>query len=436
MKWDMVIGLEIHVELATDSKMFCRCSAQYFGNPPNTHTCPVCLALPGALPVPNEKAIEYTAKIGLAFGSEIPTLSKFDRKNYFYPDLPKGYQISQFDLPVAVGGEVEVGQRKVRLNRVHLEEDTGKLMHVGGETLIDFNRSGVPLVEIVSEPDMTSAEQARSYAQGVQQTVRYLGVSDADMEEGSLRVDANISLKPEGSETLGTKVEIKNLNSFRSLFRAVEYEKDRQQKVLEKGEKVVQETRGWDEVAGKTVGQRSKEEAHDYRYFPEPDLLPLVLDPNKIDELKSTLPELASAKLVRFCTEYQLSEYDAEILVRDLELADYFEEAVRVGGEHEVLPKQIANEIINRKIDITQILPAALIEGVILGRKTLTLKEGELETVIKEVIADNDQAVQDYKKGKENALMFLVGLVVRKFPEKIDATSLKEMIEREVKKTT
>ncbi len=435
MIWDMVIGLEIHVELATESKMFCRCSARYFGSAPNTHTCPVCLALPGALPVPNEKAIEYTAKIGLAFESEIPTISKFDRKNYFYPDLPKGYQISQFDLPVAVGGAIEVGERKVKLNRVHLEEDTGKLMHAGGETLIDFNRSGVPLVEIVSEPDMTTAEEARAYAQKVQQTVRYLGVSDADMEKGSLRVDANISLKPEGSETLGTKVEIKNLNSFRSLFRAIEHERDRQRTALEKGEKIVQETRGWDEALGKTVSQRSKEEAHDYRYFPEPDLLPLGLDPNKIDELKSTLPELGGAKLARFCSEYQLSEYDAEILARDVTLADYFEEAVRVGSDHEVSAKQIANEIINRKVDIAEVLPAALIESIISGRKTLTLGEGELEKVIAEVLIDNEGAVADFKKGKENALMFLVGQVMRKFPEKIDATTLKEKIERELNKT-
>src|SRR5215216_4820420 len=303
MSYEAVIGLECHVQLATASKMFCSCSSDYAGAPPNTHVCPICLGMPGVLPVINSKAVEYTLLTGLALNAEIPAATKFDRKNYPYPDLVKGYQISQYDLPLVKGGWLEITtgleSRRIRLERVHLEEDTGKLTHVGGGSLVDFNRSGVPLMEMVSQPDLRTPAEARAYLQKLRAILRTLGVSDADMEKGQLRCDVNVSLRPVGQAELGTKVEVKNLNSFRSVQRALEYEIARQTEVLDRRERIQQETRGWIEDRGVTVTQRSKEEAHDYRYFPEPDLPPLFVERSWLDRLRSQLPELPDARAAR-----------------------------------------------------------------------------------------------------------------------------------------
>jgi aspartyl-tRNA(Asn)/glutamyl-tRNA(Gln) amidotransferase subunit B len=339
MKYNLVCGLEVHVELKTQSKMFCNCSADYFGQEPNTHTCPVCLGLPGALPVPNKKAIEWCIMIAQALNCEINLFSKFDRKNYFYPDLAKGYQISQYDLPFGKNGHMVLSSgKKIGITRVHMEEDTGKLTHaeVDGESvsLIDFNRSGVPLVEIVTEPDFDNPEDVKEYLQRLQQIVRYLNVSDAEMEKGNMRLEPNISLRKEGQTELPNyKVEVKNINSFNFVGRAIEYEIKRQSELLDKGERPAQETRGFVEASSSTKSQRSKEDAQDYRYFPEPDIPPLRFTQNYTDGLKNNMPELPDAKLKRFVEEYGLTNYDAQILTREKTMADYFESAVKDGKE-------------------------------------------------------------------------------------------------------
>lgn len=437
MKYTPVIGLEVHVELKTNSKMFCGCSADYFGQKPNTHTCPVCLGLPGTLPVPNKKAIEWCIMIGLALDCEIPLFSKFDRKNYFYPDLPKGYQISQYDQPFAINGSIKLSEGKtIRIRRVHMEEDTGKLLHQGDSSLIDFNRSGVPLVEIVTEPDFESEKQVVEYLKKLQQIVRYLGISNADMEKGDMRMEPNISLSID--ETLPKyKVEIKNINSFKFVEKAIAYEIKRQSELLDKGQKPAQETRGWDENKQKTVTQRSKEEAQDYRYFPEPDIPPFRWKESQISNLKSQMTELPDAKLQRFKEAYKLSESDSELLTRGKKLADYFEEAVRASNEvsnieYQVSSKQIANIIINKKIDINTVLPAQLILQMKLS-KTVQVDDAELEKIIEEVLKQNEKAVSDYKTGKESAIMFLVGQVMKKFKQKIDANTVKEKLLNKLK---
>ena len=337
-EYETVIGLEVHVQLLTQSKMFCSCRADYQSAPVNSRVCPVCLGLPGALPVINRKAVEYTIMTGLALDCDIPRLTKFDRKNYPYPDLMKGFQISQFDLPIAVWGHLDIdvdgATRSVGVRRVHLEEDVAKLQHFpeddGGYSLVDVNRSGVPLMEIVSEPDMRSAEEARAYLTTLHSLLQYLGVTTGNMQDGSFRCDANISIRPAGSEEFGNRTEIKNMNSFRSVFQALNFEADRQRRVLEEGGRVVQETRGWIEGRAVTVSQRSKEDAHDYRYFPEPDLPPLDIAPDWVDELRQHLPELAPQRCQRFCDDYALSEYDARLLTSSKAMADYFETAIRI----------------------------------------------------------------------------------------------------------
>lgn len=432
-KYRPVIGLEVHVELKTKSKMFCGCSADYFGKEPNTHCCPVCLGLPGALPVPNRKAIDWCVMIGLALNCEIPLLARFDRKNYFYPDLPKGYQISQYDQPFCIRGKLQLTNGKqIRIRRVHMEEDTAKLIHQKNFSLIDFNRSGIPLVEIVTEPDFGTAEEVVEYLKKIQQIVRYLGVSDADMEKGEMRLEPNISIQ-NGKSLPSYKVEVKNINSFRFVERAINFEIERQKKLLEKGETPKQETRGWDEKKQVTLPQRGKEEAQDYRYFPEPDIPPIRWNESQIRQLASQAPELPDKKFSRFVKEYGLPDYDAEILTHERELADYFEEAVRVGKKHDVTPKQIANHIINRKIDTNKVLPAQLIQMVILASQTATVDEEKLEKIIKQVLLDNEKAVSDYRKGKNQAIMFLIGQVMRKISEKIDAKIVKEKIEQLIK---
>ncbi len=424
MNYEPVIGMEVHVELNTKSKMFCRCSADYFGKEPNTHTCPVCLGLPGALPYPNKKALEYCMMIGLALGCKINEKSLFERKNYFYPDLPKGYQISQYRWPLCVDGRIEVAGRKIRINRAHQEEDTGKLTHVGNKTLIDFNRSGVPLVEIVTEPDFHSVEEIREYAKKLQQLFRYLGVSNADMERGDMRLEANVSVAT--SKTLPNyRVELKNINSFRFMVAAVEYEIKRQIEELEAGKKLTQETRGWNEDKKCTYLQRSKEEAHDYRYFPEPDIPELSL------KFKNKLPELPWDKSDRIQKQYGLTKAQAEILTENRQMADFYEEVVKdlpagkAGGADR---KQAANYIINRKINIEEVLPAQVvmsIKGLSVG---VINDEKELEKLAKDAILENPKAAEDYKKGKEAALQVLVGTVMRLTAGKADTSKLKEIL--------
>ena len=491
VRYEPIIGLEVHVQLKTKSKMFCRCSSDIWTESPNTHTCPICLGLPGALPFPNRDAIEKAVKVGLVLNCQPIDQSKFDRKNYFYPDLPKGFQISQYDLPFSQNGWVEIETRdkrqetrkKILIIRAHLEEDTGKLIHtkVNGNpsTLIDFNRSGIPLMEIVSAPDLTSAQEAKNYAAKIQQIVRYLGVSDADMEKGSMRVEPNVSLKPAGSKKLPPyKVELKNINSFRSVGQAIDFEIKRQTEILEKGEQPIQETRGWDEIKQKTYTQRIKEEAFDYRYFPEPDLPPVNLSKLLITTLKSQFPELPDFKKKRFIEKLGISSADAEILTKDLNLSNFFEEAVAAFAQTRVRgtkakpttedSQKIANWIkgevlrnlneLGKNISEVAITPAGLAEIVYLVENgTLTAQSGkivlakwmqegvkpaklietlkvgeitsrELEKIIKKVIWQNQKAVKDFTSGKEAAFSFLVGQVQKEIGGKAQVTDIKDLL--------
>lgn len=403
MTYEPIIGMEIHVELKTMSKMFCGCKADHFAKKPNTQTCPVCLGLPGALPVPNKKAIEWTIKLGLALGCEIPLFSKFDRKNYFYPDLPKGYQISQYDMPFAKNGKLG----DVHVRRVHLEEDTAKLVHQKDMTLVDFNRSGVPLVEIVTEPDIRSGEEAKEFLKKLYQIVRYLDISDADMEKGSMRLEPNISVRKVESQKLPDyKVEVKNINSFNFVKRAIEFEIERHKKLLESGVTPTQETRGWNEDKGITVSQRTKEEADDYRYFPEPDIPPFRWEQSVINHQLSELPEMPGAKKARFIRDFGLNDYDCGLLTDTRELADYFEECVKLGN---IPAKKLANWIINKKVDIDTVLPATLVKSIVAASHVVEISDD----VLRRVLSANPKAVEDYKKGKEQAIGFLVGQVMR-----------------------
>ena len=346
MNYETVIGLEVHAQLLTESKIFCGCSTR-FGAEPNANTCPVCTGFPGVLPVLNKKVVEFALRAGLATHCEITRMSRLARKNYFYPDLPKGYQISQYELPICANGYIDIEvagtTKRVRLTRIHMEEDAGKNIHDqhGDSSLVDLNRAGVPLLEIVSEPDMRSAEEAGSYLRTLRAIVQYLGICDGNMEEGSFRCDANVSVRPAGSDTLGTKIEIKNLNSFKAIEKALAFEVERQTDTLSSGGTLVQETRLWDEHREETRAMRSKESAHDYRYFPDPDLLPLVIDEDWIDVVRASLPELPAARRARFTTEYSLPAYDAELLTSRKDVADYFEAAARIHAN----PKAVANWI-------------------------------------------------------------------------------------------
>ncbi len=453
MKYRPIIGLEVHVELKTESKMFCRCSADYFGKKPNTYTCPVCLGLPGALPVPNKKAIDWCVMIALALNCKILNNSKFDRKNYFYPDLPKGYQISQYDEPFGIEGNIKLQteNKTIRIRRVHMEEDTGKLIHAEVDnkkvSLIDFNRSGVPLVEIVTEPDFENAAQVVEYLQKLQQIVRYLNVSNADMEKGDMRLEPNISLRSNTTNTTNAtnttnipiedlpkyKVEVKNINSFRFVAKAIETEIVRQTEILDRGEVPAQETRGWDEKKNTTVSQRSKEEAHDYRYFPEPDIPPVILTGDQILNIKKQIPELPDEKQKRFEEEYSLTGYDAEILIRERSIADYFEEAVKVGSKHNVTGKQIANYIINKKPDIESTVPAELVELVLATTQTTETSSSELKSAIEQTFLENPKAVEDYKTGKTQVLGFLIGKVRSLLSPYSSTSGIKEAIDEAIK---
>ena len=435
-KYEPVIGIEVHVELNTKTKMFCRCSADYFGKKPNTHTCPVCLGLPGALPYINEEAIKKCMQIGLALNCSVNEESYFERKNYFYPDLAKGYQISQLVKPLNIGGHLEVEDGKgltsmIRINRAHQEEDTGKLTHVGNETLIDFNRSGVPLVEIVTEPDFNDSSQVKDYAKKLQQIFRYLGVSNADMEKGDMRLEANVSVRPVGQLDLPPyRVELKNINSFRFMQAAIEYEIKRQIEALERGEKLTQETRGWNEAKKETYLQRSKEEAHDYRYFPEPDLPEIQVNRLKftVDSIRKEIPELPAQKSKRFAKEYGLNKAQTSMMIDSKEMADYFEKAVKKGIGYRVQSIEIANFIINRKIDIKRVSPEEVVNNIH-GKSSGVISDAEkLEKVVKEAIKESPKAVEAYKSGKEAALQVIIGAVMKKTQGKADVEKVKEIL--------
>lgn len=472
-EFDVVIGLETHVQMSTNTKMFCSCKVE-FAAPPNTNVCPVCLAHPGTLPVINRQAVEYAVKAALALNCQIHSLSIMARKNYFYPDLPKGYQISQYDKPIATDGWVNIktedGYKKIRIHRLHIEEDAGKTIHEGNYSYVDLNRAGTPLMEIVTEPDISSAEEAKAYLEKLRLIMRYIGVSDADMEKGQLRCDVNISLKPKGSDKLGTKVELKNINSFRFIVKAIEYEIERQSKLLRKGEKIVQETRLFDPSTGKTYTMRTKEEAHDYRYFPDPDLLPIIVKQSEIEKIKNSLPELPDQKVERYITEFGLTEYDATVLVSDKELAVFFEESLK---EFSLYPKQTANWIINellgklnesgleikdspvRPYQIAQLVKL-IQEGVISGKigkeifdevfatskdpiKIVEEKglrqisdENQIRQIVKVVLEKYPNEVQKYKEGNNKLLGFFVGQIMKETKGKANPSLVNRIIQEEL----
>jgi aspartyl-tRNA(Asn)/glutamyl-tRNA(Gln) amidotransferase subunit B len=481
MKYQPIIGMEVHVELNTKSKMFCGCSADFFGVPPNTNVCPVCLGMPGVLPVINQKAVEYTIMTGLALNCEIQPHNVFARKNYFYPDLPKGYQISQYELPLCLNGHVNIETedsdtpKRVRIRRVHLEEDTGKLTHVNDHSLVDLNRAGVPLMEIVTEADLHSAEEAYTYVSRLRQVVRYLGVSTGDMEKGAMRCEVNLSLQDVETGEWGTKVEIKNLNSFRSVRNAIAYEIDRQIKVLNEGGVIEQTTRGWDENRGITFLQRSKEGDTGYRYFPEPDLPPLSLEPAWIEEIKAGLPELPDTKLARYTSAFDLTRKEAAVLVEDATVANYYEgvvEAARnspgvttklisnwVSGELFRLLGESGAEVSEIKIKPEHLV--ALIElvnaktinqsaakqvfGVMFetGRppKAIVEERGlqqisdtdQLSGIVQQVITDNPGPVEQFKEGKDTVIKFLVGQVMRATRGKANPQLAEQMLREQLR---
>jgi aspartyl-tRNA(Asn)/glutamyl-tRNA(Gln) amidotransferase subunit B len=421
MKYTPIIGLEIHIELKTKSKMFCSCFAEHFGQPANTQTCPVCLGLPGALPVPNKKAIECTVLAGLALNCEIPLNCKFDRKNYYYPDLPKGYQISQYDQPLAVDGKWQMENGKeLRIKRVHLEEDTAKLIHEGDKTLINFNRSGVPLVEIVTEPDMESAQEAKEFLEKLQQLIRALGISDADMEKGQMRCEPTVNLKIEDNdETFFTPlVEIKNINSFKFAHDAIEYEINRQTEEFNKNQEVKKSgnktTRGWLEDKKETVLLRTKEEAADYRYFPEPDIPPLKWTDEQVVGFKLQVAglEMPEQKITGLMKNYGLDKYKARILVENPEKEVYFKTAGSIVPRL-VSTTTIANYIINDKVDIRQVKAEDLPKFIAEKEKDMTMSEEEINGIIKEVIKEYPETVEQYKTGKTTVLEFLIGQVMK-----------------------
>jgi len=472
MQYEAVIGLEIHVELKTKSKMFCGCDANHFGVKPNTHCCPVCLGLPGALPVPNKRAIEWCVLLGKALNCKISSSSKFDRKNYFYPDLAKGYQISQYDEPIATNGllkikvqsakcKVEDEQTKtIRIHRVHMEEDTGKLIHKGDDTLVDFNRSGVPLVEIVTEPDFHSSEDVVTFLKELHTIIRYLDISDADMEKGTMRMEPNISvrvvqssrqeggqapIKDQSSNQIQNlklpnyKVEVKNINSFNYVKRAIEYEITRHIEILEKGETPIQETRGWDSTKNITYSQRTKEDAHDYRYFPEPDIPPFEFSDEYIQSIQKLIPELPQQKMDRYIKDFKLKESDAYTITRNKKESYFYEEVMskvksqksKVQVKSQNLEKDIANIIINKKVS-SSLSIEEFSKKII---EMLTPQETDnalLETTIESVLKNNPKSVTDYKSGKQNAIMFLVGQVMKEMKGKANPKNVIEELRKKL----
>lgn len=475
MAYEAVIGLEIHAHLLTQTKIFCGCSTA-FGGPPNSQVCPVCLGMPGALPVLNRQAVDYAIKASLALGCEIQRESIFARKNYFYPDLPKGYQISQYERPLALRGAVDIATgsepRRIGITRVHMEEDAGKSLHEGfpdseRATYIDYNRGGVPLIEIVSEPDLRSAADAAEYFSRVRAILVWLGVNDGNMEEGSLRCDANVSVRPKGQETLGTKAEVKNVNSFRYLQKALEYEIERQIEVVSNGGRVRQETRLWNTATGRTYSMRSKEEAHDYRYFPEPDLPPLIVDEARVAAVRATMPELPEARRARFVTQYAIPDYDAGVLTQSAGLADYFEKTAAAAKNAKAASNWIMGELLRtmneQGIDIARVpLTPQALAGLIALIDTGTISnaiakdvfpkmyasgrsagdivaaeglaqigdEGALVAVVQEVMAANADAVAQYRAGKQTTFGFLVGQVMKASKGRANPKMANELLKR------
>ncbi len=455
-EFETVIGLEVHLQFNTESKIFCGC-ANRFGAPPNSLTCPVCLGLPGTLPVLNQSALQYAIKVALALNCHVNSYIKFDRKNYYYPDLPKGYQISQYDLPIAHNGFLPViinGQsHQIRIKRAHLEEDAGKLIHDQQRdcSLVDYNRTGTPLMEIVTEPDIHSPQEAYEYLTILKLTLQYLEVSDCDMEKGSLRCDANISLREKGQTSLGTKTELKNLNSFRAVRSALEFEEKRQRQILSQGGTIIQETRLWDESTQTTLSMRTKEEAHDYRYFPEPDLVPFTVEKKEIDHIRQSIPELPAEKRERFIKEYNLSAYDTQILIQDRYLASFFEECAKQYPEikkicnwingpllKELNSRKIAfrdlglspkhfisliqkveegtiSNLVGKEVLAHMLETKAAPEAIIQGKGLAQLSDaGALEKIVNEVISENPKVVTEIQNGKESAIGFLVGQTMKK----------------------
>jgi aspartyl-tRNA(Asn)/glutamyl-tRNA(Gln) amidotransferase subunit B len=473
-KWEPVIGLEVHAQLLTDSKLFCGCSAK-FGGEPNAHTCPVCMGMPGVLPVLNGRALEFAVKTALATGCKIPPVARWARKNYFYPDLPKGYQISMYEAPLAVHGGIDIetpeGSKRIRLTRIHMEEDAGKSIHDAHDehSLVDLNRAGVPLMEVVSEPDIASAADAAAYLRALRAILQYLQVCDGNMEEGSMRCDANVSIRRKGSKELGTRTEIKNMNSFRNVERAIDNEIRRQIALVEAGDRVVQETRLWDADRERTAPMRSKEHAHDYRYFPEPDLLPLRVDPAWVDELRASLPELPTARRARFEKEYGLPTYDAEVLTARRDLADYFEAAVAVHRNPKAISNWVMGDVLRlvreRKLDealaieswpvaphsLARLIaliddetisgkiaktvfeemvasgddPAAIVERKGLVQVTDT---GAIAAAVDAVLAANQAKVAEYRGGKDKLFGFFVGQVMKATGGKANPKAVNDLL--------
>lgn len=479
MKYEAVIGLEIHSELKTNTKIFCGCPTT-FGAEQNTQVCPVCLGLPGVLPVINKRVVEFAIKAGLALNCKINTFSKFDRKNYYYPDLPKNFQTSQYDLPIAEHGyvdiQVEGKTKRIGITRIHMEEDAGKLVHSGNtikdsaSSNVDYNRTGVPLIEIVSEPDMSSAEEARAYMEKVKSVLEYIDVSNCKMEEGNLRADVNVSLRPEGTTTLGTKAEMKNINSFKAIEGALEYEIERQQEILDDGGHIVQETRTWDDARGITLSMRTKEEAHDYRYLPEPDLVPIITTEEEIEEYRKNLPELPAARQKRLTTEYGLSDYDAGVLTASRQTAEYFDAVVADGADAKLAANWIMGDLSKNlnaegksieESPVSAVNLAKMIEliskGTISSKIAKTVFEelwkggSDPETIVKEkglvqitdtkaieaivdsVIAANPKPVEDYKGGNEKSIGFLVGQVMKQSKGKANPGAVNQILKDKLK---
>jgi aspartyl-tRNA(Asn)/glutamyl-tRNA(Gln) amidotransferase subunit B len=477
-EYETVIGLEVHAQLKTKTKIFCSCPVD-FGAEPNTNVCPVCLGMPGVLPVLNRQVVAYAIKTGLALNCTITKHCKFDRKQYFYPDLPKNYQISQYDQPICENGYLEIADKRIGIQRIHMEEDAGKLVHAGSDrlhgseySLVDYNRTGTPLLEIVSMPDIRSSEEAKEYAQLLRNILRYLDVCDGNLEEGSMRCDVNVSIRPVGSSAFGTRCEIKNVNSFKSLVRAVETEVERQKEIIESGGKIIQETRLFEENSGKTVSMRSKEEAHDYRYFPEPDLVPLEIPAQWVNEIKETIPELPNQKKLRYPKEYGLNSEETTILIEDRNLAEFYEAVVRLGAnpkkaanwligpvtaymkEHKtdiinccMTPKQLADllgfiekGVINDNIAKSEILEELLSNGTdsgeIIKQKRLAqiTDTGELKKVVKEVLDSNQEQLKQLKEGKEKVRGFFVGQVMKKTGGKASPQIVNSLIDELIKR--
>ena len=471
--YEAVIGLEVHAELATKTKIFCSCPTEFGGNP-NTHVCPVCMAMPGTLPVLNKKVVEYAVKAGLATNCEITATSKNDRKNYFYPDLPKSYQISQFDKPLCVNGNIEIetdeGQKNVRITRIHIEEDAGKLNHddYGRNSLVDLNRAGVPLIEIVSEPDLRSSKEADTYLKKLKSILQYIEVSDCKMEEGSYRADVNVSVHKK-NEPFGTRTEMKNMSSFRSIVRAIDYEIDRQIDVLENGGKIEQETLRWDEVSGKTFTMRSKEDAQDYRYFPEPDLGVIEISDEWKEEIRKSLPEMPEERKIRYMEELKLPEYDSNIIVSSKYLSDFFESATKVCGNPKAVSNWIMTDIIRvqNEEDIEEMPFTAEELGkliVLIDKGTISSSiakkvfeellenprdpediikekgwiqisdEGAIKEIVNKILEANPQSIQDYKAGRDRALGFLVGQAMKETKGKANPQILNKLFLEELKK--